>query len=93
MIAYHQHKKNFDMQRLNLNHLHTYSRVISSGSFSAAAAELGLTQPGVSLQIRQLEQRLNVRLIERRTLGIVLRQDKPVSKALRQVVDALQTLA
>jgi hypothetical protein len=28
-----------------------------------------------------------------RTLGVVLRQDKPVNKALKQVLDALQTLA
>lgn len=28
-----------------------------------------------------------------RTLGIVLRQDKPLGKALRQVLDALKTLA
>jgi DNA-binding transcriptional LysR family regulator len=65
MIAYSLHKKFFEMHRLNLNHLHTYSCVIACGSFSAAGAELGLTQPAVSLQIRQLEQRLNARLIER----------------------------
>lgn len=29
----------------------------------------------------------------KRTLGIVLRQDKPVGKALRQVLEALQTLS
>jgi DNA-binding transcriptional LysR family regulator len=65
MIADRQHKKNFEMQRLNLNHLHTFSRVVACGSFSAAAHQLGLTQPAVSLQVRQLEQRLNLRLIER----------------------------
>jgi DNA-binding transcriptional LysR family regulator len=53
------------MQRLNLNHLHTFAHVIRHGSFSAAAERLGLTQPAVSLQIRLLEQRLNLRLVER----------------------------
>ena len=53
------------MQRLNLNHLHTFSQVIRHGSFSAAAERLNLTQPAVSLHIRQLEERLNLRLIER----------------------------
>ena len=53
------------MQRLNLNHLHTFAHVIRHGSFSAAAERLNLTQPAVSLHIRQLEQRLNLRLIER----------------------------
>jgi DNA-binding transcriptional LysR family regulator len=53
------------MHRLNLNHLHTFAYVIQHGSFSAAAERLGLTQPAVSLHIRQLEARLNLRLIER----------------------------
>ncbi|KWS89655.1 MULTISPECIES: LysR family transcriptional regulator [Pseudomonas syringae group] len=53
------------MCRLNLNHLHTFSLVIAHGSFSAAAERLHLTQPAVSLQIRQLEDQLNLKLIER----------------------------
>nr|WP_314583284.1 LysR family transcriptional regulator [uncultured Pseudomonas sp.] len=53
------------MQRLNLNHLHTFTQVIHHGSFSAAAERLNLTQPAVSLHIRQLEERLNLRLVER----------------------------
>lgn len=53
------------MQALNLNHLNSFSEVIHQGSFSAAAATLNLTQPAVSLHIRLLEQRLNLRLIER----------------------------
>lgn len=53
------------MQHLNLTHLHTFAQVIRLGSFSAAAERLGLTQPAVSLQIRQLETRLKLRLIER----------------------------
>ena len=35
------------------------------GSFSAAAQKLRLTQPAVSLQIRELEKRIGVRLVER----------------------------
>jgi len=50
---------------LNLDHLHTYALIIETGSFSGAAERLGLSQPAVSLQIRQLEQRLGVRLVER----------------------------
>ncbi|OCX25507.1 LysR family transcriptional regulator [Pseudomonas graminis] len=53
------------MQRLNLNHLYTFSQVIQYGSFSAAAERQGLSQPAVSLQVRQLETRLNLKLIER----------------------------
>ncbi|KPB94750.1 Transcriptional regulator, LysR family [Pseudomonas syringae pv. tomato] len=65
MIYHPQHKKYFAMQRLNLNHLHTFSLVVAHGSFSAAAEHLHLTQPAVSLQVRQLETRLNLKLIER----------------------------
>jgi DNA-binding transcriptional LysR family regulator len=53
------------MKTLNLDYLRTFLDVIELGSFSAAAERLTLTQPAVSLQIRQLERRLGVRLIER----------------------------
>jgi DNA-binding transcriptional LysR family regulator len=53
------------MRNLNLDQLQTLREVISLGSFSAAARALKLTQPAVSLQIRELEHRLGVRLIER----------------------------
>ena len=53
------------MRDLRLDQLRTFTEVIARGSFSAAAARLRLTQPAVSLQVRQLEKRLGVRLIER----------------------------
>jgi DNA-binding transcriptional LysR family regulator len=53
------------MRELSLDQLRTFAEVVTRGGFSAAARRLGLTQPAVSLQIRGLEQRLGVRLIER----------------------------
>ncbi|HEX2887991.1 LysR family transcriptional regulator [Vineibacter terrae] len=53
------------MRDLKLDQLHAFARVIELGSFSAAAERLQLSQPAVSLQVRQLERRLGVRLIER----------------------------
>ena len=53
------------MRQLSLDHLQTFAHVIDLGSFSAAAARLGVSQPAVSLQVRHLEKRLGVRLIER----------------------------
>jgi DNA-binding transcriptional LysR family regulator len=53
------------MRGLNLDHLRTFASVVELGGFSAAAQRLNLTQPAVSLQIRQLERRLGVRLVER----------------------------
>ncbi|MEG3131660.1 LysR family transcriptional regulator [Pantoea cypripedii] len=58
------------MASLNLDHLDTFRLVISRGSFSGAADALGLSQPAVSLQIRQLEQSLQTRLIERTGRGV-----------------------
>jgi DNA-binding transcriptional LysR family regulator len=53
------------MRNLNLDQLRTLLEVVELGSFSAAARRLNLTQPAVSLQIRELERRFGVRLIER----------------------------
>lgn len=58
------------MTTLNLGQLATFRLVVQRGSFSAAADLLGLSQPAVSLQIRQLEQFLQARLIERTGRGI-----------------------
>jgi DNA-binding transcriptional LysR family regulator len=53
------------MRSLNLDQLRALLRVVELGSFSAAARQLNLTQPAVSLQVRELERRFGVRLIER----------------------------
>lgn len=50
---------------LNLDQLAAFLSVIDLGSFTAAADKAGLTQPAVSLQVKLLEQRLGVKLIER----------------------------
>jgi DNA-binding transcriptional LysR family regulator len=53
------------MRSLNLDQLRTLQEVVDQGSFSGAARQLNLTQPAVSLQIRELERRVGVKLIER----------------------------
>lgn len=53
------------MRDLRLDQLDSFRQVIALGSFSAAAERLGLSQPAVSLQIRELERRLGTVLIER----------------------------
>ncbi|MGN7972356.1 LysR family transcriptional regulator [Serratia sp. 22264] len=68
------HKGYCVVGKLNLDQLQTFALVVRQGSFSAAGEVLGLTQPAVSLQIRQLEQRLHVRLLER-----VARRVRPTS--------------
>jgi DNA-binding transcriptional LysR family regulator len=53
------------MRSLNLDQLRALAEVADLGSFSAAARRLNLTQPAVSLQIRELEIRFGLALIER----------------------------
>jgi DNA-binding transcriptional LysR family regulator len=50
---------------LQLGPLRTLHAVARFGSFSRAAGHLHLTQPAVSMQVRQLEDGLGVRLLER----------------------------
>ncbi|HEV7371615.1 LysR family transcriptional regulator [Arenibaculum sp.] len=56
------------MDRLTM--LASFVRVCEAGSFSAAARELGVSQPAVSQQIRTLEARLGVRLFDRTTRSV-----------------------
>jgi DNA-binding transcriptional LysR family regulator len=50
---------------VDLRHLVTFLAVVDRGSFSAAADELGISQPAVSAQIRSLEDRLGHRILDR----------------------------
>lgn len=43
------------MRGLNFDQLRTLLEVVEQGSFSAAARRLNLTQPAISLQIREHE--------------------------------------
>ena len=53
------------MRSLNLDQLRALTEVVELGSFSAAARRLNLTQPAISLQIRELEGRMATRLVDR----------------------------
>jgi DNA-binding transcriptional LysR family regulator len=74
------------VRSLNLDQLRTLVAVVESMSFSAAARRLNLTQPAVSVQIRELERRFGVKLIER--LG---RQAHPTEPG-RNLVEAAQRI-
>lgn len=57
---------------INLWQLHVFLEVYETGSFSAAATRLHMTQPGVSQQIRALESHLGTQLYVRRGHGVEL---------------------
>lgn len=50
--------------------LRLYLRVVELGSFSKAAAELGIGQPAATKQVARLEQKLGARLLHRSTHGV-----------------------
>ncbi len=51
---------------LNPQHLQTFLAVVEAGGrLSAAAKQIGMSQPGVTHQLNELERRLNVKLLDR----------------------------
>lgn len=73
---------------LNLDQLAAFVSVADLGSFTAAGERLGLTQPAVSQQVKLLEQRLAVRLIER-----VGRRARPSAAGVELLAYARRVLA
>ncbi|MCG2583152.1 LysR family transcriptional regulator [Massilia sp. TS11] len=55
--------------------LQTFVRIVDAGSLSAAAAQLGTTQPTMSRRLQALEKLLGVRLLQRSTHGMRLTED------------------
>lgn len=58
------------MPRRNLNDLLAFVTVAREGSFTRAAATLGVTQSALSQAIRGLEERLQIRLLTRTTRSV-----------------------
>lgn len=60
--------------RENYNDLYLFMQVVREGSFTKAAAKLGVAQSGVSRTVRELEARLGVQLLNRTTRKLALTQ-------------------
>ncbi len=56
----------------DLNHVAVFVRVVETGSFTAAAAALGLPKSSVSRSVSRLELELGVRLLQRTTRSVHL---------------------
>src|SRR5581483_9045501 len=56
----------------SLHQLHIFYVVVRTGTISAAAEALYLTQPAVSIQVKRLESRLGLALMERRGRRLTL---------------------
>ena len=89
---------------MTFTQLEIFARVAELGSFTAAAAQLGITQSAVSHALRLLEKEWGVTLLSRqqshievtevgRNLLIRVRELLGVSEAIRQEVDAVRGLS
>ncbi|MDJ0919325.1 MAG: LysR family transcriptional regulator [Woeseiaceae bacterium] len=80
------------LDRLTL--LETFVRIADAGSISAAARDLGLSQPSASRQLAELESRLKTQLIRRTTHSLVL-TDAGVDLLAdaRQMIDGWEALS
>ncbi|HZE91187.1 MAG TPA: LysR family transcriptional regulator [Rhizobacter sp.] len=47
-----------------------FARIVETGSFSKASADLGITQPTATKHVAMLEERLGARLLNRNTRGV-----------------------
>jgi DNA-binding transcriptional LysR family regulator len=57
---------------IEIRHLRYFLAVAEAGSFSRAADHLGISQPSISQQMRDVEARLRVSLFQRRGKRILL---------------------
>src|SRR5258706_3114013 len=57
---------------MDLNEMLVFARVVQAGSFTTAAAALGMPKSTVSRKISELEARLGARLIQRTTRKLSL---------------------
>lgn len=55
--------------------MQTFVRIVEAGSLSAAAVQLGSTQPTVSRRLQALERSLGVRLLQRSTHAMKMTED------------------
>lgn len=60
---------------MDLRQLRLFRRVVEEGSFSRAAAVLGVTQPALSRQIRALEAELGTALLYRNGRGVIATEE------------------
>jgi DNA-binding transcriptional LysR family regulator len=84
-----------DRSRLELRHLRYFREVVDELHFGHAAARLFVTQPTLSVQIRQLEEEVGARLFDRHTRQVTLTDagrvlDEAARRILRSVDVAVE---
>src|SRR3546814_11874516 len=85
------------MRRSDLTDLEAFATVAREGSFTRAAAKLGMTQPALSHSMKMLEERLAIRLLARTTRSVATTEAgqrllQTLPPALHDVSQALAAL-
>lgn len=75
---------------MDLRQLQLFRRIVAEGSFSRAAAALGIAQPALSRQVRALEEELGIRLLHRNGRGVSPTEEgRRFAEAVSPVLDDL----
>ncbi len=83
--------QNFERLMASSGHLRTFLTVVESGNVTHAATALGRTQSTISVQIKQLEETLSVRLFQRQARGVELTEEgRKLLPAARRTLEELQ---
>ncbi|NCA89207.1 MAG: LysR family transcriptional regulator [Gammaproteobacteria bacterium] len=85
---------------ISLRQLRVFAAVVRHMSYTRAAEELHLTQPAVSMQVRQLEEELGLPLFEKLGRGIALTEagrelypySQGIDRSLRELQDVMESL-
>jgi len=82
---------------MNLTQLEYFREIYLTGSYSVAAAKLGITQPALSLQIQKLEEELDFKLLDRTRRPLRLTEEGEVfyqkSVEILQEIEQLKNVA
>ena len=75
---------------MEIRNLATFVRIEQLHNFSKAAEQLGYSQSAVTMQIKQLEEELNVRLVER--IGKHIRLTQAGDRLLPRAMEVLNAV-
>ena len=81
------------MYMISVKQLRYFQAVAQFGHFGRAASHCAVTQPALSMQIKELEAELGIQLLERRRQGVTLTEPgREIARRAGQVLTAIRDL-